>query len=78
MGFIYGESVYVLIYADVLHADVFSRFIIWEQIYIFFVFPIFCCFYTQLEITKGKQNSSENIARAMMLRVNMKAKDISQ
>ena len=35
--FIYRESVYLLINTDVLHADIFPIFMIWEQFYRLFV-----------------------------------------
>ena len=63
---------YIRSYTDVLHADIFLFFI--DFLYNW----VCCCPCTLFERTKGKQNYSEKIQRPKMLRVSLKANDISQ
>ena len=53
---IYGEGVYILSYTNVLHANIFLLFMIWEQIYRFLcIFEIFVDPTHKVKY-KGKQN----------------------
>ena len=72
---IYGETVYIFSYRDVLHGNIFLPFMVLEQIYRFFLY-----FRTFVDPTrnvnyKGKQNS-EKIQR-VKVRLNLKANYVS-
>ena len=57
-------GVCILSYRDILHADIFSLFMIWEEIHRCFVFlNLLMTTHTQLELTKGNENYSEKIQR---------------
>ena len=57
--FIYGERVYILSYTNVLHANIFLLFMIWEKIYRFLcISEIFVDPRHKVKY-KGKQNSEK-------------------
>ena len=65
----YGKTVYILGYTDVVYANVFSTFRIWKQIYRFFLyFRIFCWPY--------KQNC-EKIQKVKTIKLHLEANEVS-
>ena len=58
-AFIYGERVYILGYTDVLHANIFLPFMIWEKNYRFFCISELFVDPTHIVNYKGKQNSEK-------------------